>query len=129
MQSIIPFIFVDKASEAIKLYEKAFHATLYDISYLHEYEEVEDTSLIAQSTLIIYGNHLFIGDAFQQPDPISDRSTIVIQVPSIDDVTHSFNILKEQGQVYYAPVELPWSKLGYSLKDAFGVVWMIYVVS
>lgn len=128
MQSIIPFIFVDNASEAIKLYEKAFHARVYGMSYLHEYEDVEDKTLIAQSTLIIYGDHLFIGDAYEQPNPISERSTIVIQVPTVEDVNRSFNVLKEGGHVYYEPAKLPWSDLGYSLKDSFGVVWMIYVV-
>lgn len=131
MSRVFPFISVNNAREAIELYKQAFH--LEEIGkptfYSEFYKEPSIANKIAHMALSIEGCPLFINDAHEQPDSDQSRFTINVEVSTVDKVYQAFNALKESAtNIYYEPTKLGWSDIGFSLKDQFGVIWMVYVV-
>lgn len=79
--------------------------------------------------LSIEGSPLFINDAHEQPESEQSRFTVNVEVDSKDKVNKAYRVLKENAiHIYYEPTDLGWSDFGFSLKDQFGVIWMVYVV-
>ena len=62
MNRVFPYLFVNNANEAIKLYKKAFNAILIgDITYLESNDEANKK--ISHATLSIEKSQFFIGEA------------------------------------------------------------------
>jgi len=131
MSRVFPFISVDDSQSAISLYKRAF--IVEEIGSPTYYSEFYDDPLIANKiahmALSFEGSPLFINDAHEQPDVEQSRFTVNVEVESKDKVKKAFHALKEDAKhIYYEPTDLGWSDLGFSLKDQFGVIWMVYVV-
>ena len=131
MSRVFPFISVDDAQAAISLYKQAF--TVKEIGtptyYSEFYDDPSIANKIAHMALSIEGSPLFINDAHEQPESDQSRFTVNVEVDSKDKVNKAFHTLKEDAKyIYYEPTDLGWSDLGFSLKDQFGVIWMVYVV-
>lgn len=129
MNRVFPFLSVDGAKAAIELYKQAFDARIVgDITTYEEfYPDDPDKNHIAHATLQIEGSPLFIGDAKDQPYKEQVRITVNVELSTKEKVQHSFNVLsKEAFHVYYEPCHVGWSDLGYSLRDKFGILWMVY---
>lgn len=130
MNRVIPFLSVDGAKEAIQLYERAFDAKVVGDSTTYDafFPDHPDKDKIAQVTLSIEQSPLFLCDAKDQPYKEQDRITISIEHATIEQVQTSFDVLQETAkEVFYPPTNLGWSDLGYSLRDEFGILWMVYV--
>lgn len=131
MSRVFPFISVDDAKNAIRLYKQAFDVIeVGDPTYYSEfYSDPTIANKIAHMALSIEGSPLFINDAHEQPDVEQSRFTVNVEVDSKDKLYKSFHALKENAKhIYYEPTNVGWSDLGFSLKDQFGVIWMVYVV-
>jgi uncharacterized glyoxalase superfamily protein PhnB len=129
MSRVFPFISVDGARDAIELYKQAFQATLLgDITTYGEFfPEEEGNENIAHAAILIEGSPMFINDAKDQPYKEQSRVTVNVELPSVEKVEHSFQELaKTAKEVFYPPQDVGWSESGYSLRDAFGIVWMVY---
>lgn len=129
MSRVFPFVSVDGAKEAIILYKEAFDASIVGeiTTYEEFFPEDPDKDKIAHATLSIDGSPFFIGDAKDQPDKEQVRITVNVELSTIEKVQHSFDVLQQDArQVYYEPCDVGWSALGYSLRDQFGVLWMVY---
>jgi uncharacterized glyoxalase superfamily protein PhnB len=131
MSRVFPFISVDDARKAIEIYKQAF--TTEEIGMPTYYKEFYDdpsiANKIAHMALSIEGSPLFINDAHEQPDSEQTRFTVNVEVASIDKVYKAFDALKKNAKnIFYKPTNLGWSDLGFSLKDQFGVIWMVYIV-
>jgi uncharacterized glyoxalase superfamily protein PhnB len=131
MSRVFPFISVDDAQSAITIYKQAFKVEeIGSPTYYSEfYDDPSIANKIAHMALSIEGSPLFINDAHEQPDAEQSRFTVNVEVDSKDKVKKAFRVLKEVAKhIYYEPTDLGWSDLGFSLKDQFGVIWMVYVV-
>ena len=131
MSRVFPFISVDNARKAIDVYKQAFVTEEIGMPtyYKEFYDDPSIANKIAHMTLSIEGSPLFINDAHEQPDIEQSRFTVNVEVESKDKVDKAFRVLKKDAKhVYYEPTDLGWSDLGFSLKDQFGVIWMVYVV-
>ncbi|QMS85303.1 VOC family protein [Candidatus Xianfuyuplasma coldseepsis] len=129
MSRVFPFISVDGAKDAIELYKQAFNAEV--VGEITTYEEFfpdhPDKDNIAHAALSIGGSPLFIGDAKDQPYKDQVRVTVNVELPTIESVQKSFSVLqKEAREVFYEPCDVGWSELGYSLRDQYGILWMVY---
>lgn len=130
MNRVFPFISVDNAADAIELYKRAFGAKeIGDRTFYREfYDDPTIKNKIAHVTLSIEDSPLFINDAYEQPNTDQSRFTVNVELSTNDKVVHAFHVLRETAQtIFYEPMNLGWSELGFSLKDAFGVLWMVYV--
>lgn len=129
MSKIFPFISVDNARKAIMLYKHAFHAR--DVGEITLYKDMIENSYddgIAHAALAIDDAMLFINDARDQPDVDQLRFTINVELQSQEKIMHAYDVLKHDAKnIYYQPMALGWSDLGFSLKDQFGVIWLIYL--
>lgn len=131
MSRLFPFISVDGAQTAIELYKQAFNVEEIGkpTFYTEFFDDPTIANKIAHMAISIEGSPLFINDAHEQPDSDQSRFTINVEVSSRDKVHKAFNKLKETSKhIYYEPKKLDWSDVGFSLKDQFGVIWMVYVV-
>lgn len=129
MNRIFPFISVDDAASAIDLYKEAFHASLIgEITYFSTFEpEASYKDKIAHAALKVEQSQFFIGDAVDQPYVGDTRFTVNVELPSKDKVIHAFNVLeKDAKEVFGGLEEQAWSELGFTLRDAFGVIWLVY---
>jgi uncharacterized glyoxalase superfamily protein PhnB len=132
MTRVFPFIQVDDAMSALTFYGKAFGAKpVGDITYYKAFEpDSEYKDLIAHSALQFNEAMLFISDAIDQPRTNETRFTVNVELDNEDLIKNSFNVLSVNAEeIYYEPVNIGWSPLGYSLRDKFGVIWMVYLVS
>lgn len=131
MSRVFPFISLDDAQSAISLYKQAFIVEeIGSPTYYSEfYDDPSIANKITHMALSIEGSPLFINDAHEQPDNEQSRFTVNVEVESKDKVDKAFRVLKKDAKnIYYEPTDLGWSDLGFSLKDQFGVIWMVYVV-
>jgi len=129
MNRVFPFISVDNAEEAIELYIKAFDGKIKgEITRYGEFEPDKPyKDKIAHATIQIEQSHLFISDALDQPYVDDTRFTVNVELPSLETVKSSYDVMVVGAKkIYNAPIKLPWSELGYTLRDKYGVIWMVY---
>lgn len=129
MNRVFPFVGVDGAKEAIELYKEAFHAEVVGkITTYGDFAPAKaDPELIAHCALKIFGSPLFIGDAVDQPYKEQSRVNVTVEIPTLDMVKSSFEVLQEEASnVFYKPRDVGWSELGYCVRDKYGIIWMAY---
>jgi uncharacterized glyoxalase superfamily protein PhnB len=129
MNRIFPFILVEDAKEAIEFYRKALNATLLgEITYYKEWDiKAQYPDKIVHAALRIEDSQMFIADAINELEDQQERFTVNIELPSKEAVLHAFEVLKEEAvKIYYPPQDVGWSDLGFSLKDKFKVIFLIY---
>jgi len=126
MNRVFPYLFVNNSNEAIKLYKKAFDATLIgDITYLESNDEANQK--ISHATLAIEKSQFFIGEADLIDYDKNSRITVNVELSSESKVKQAFEVLEKKAKkIYYKPQHLPWSSLGFSLRCQFEIDWMIY---
>lgn len=126
MNRVFPYLFVNNANEAIKLYKKAFEAKLIgDITYLESNDEVNKK--ISHATLAIEKSQFFIGEADLKDYDKNSRITVNVELSSESKVKQAFEVLEKKAKkIFYKPQYLPWSSLGFSLRCQFEIDWMIY---
>lgn len=129
MNRVFPFILVDNAKEAIEVYMDAFQATLLgETTYHRDFDEHTDyPDKIAHAAIQIESSPLFIADAIKEKENGQERFTINIELSTKDAVLKAFDVLKKEATtIYYAPQDVGWSDLGFSLKDQFKVIFLVY---
>ena len=129
MNRIFPFILVEDAKEAIDFYIKAFNAKLLgDITYYKEWDDqAQYPDKIVHAALRIEDSQMFIADAINEREDQQERFTVNIELSSKEAVLQAFEVLKENAiKLYYQPQDVGWSELGFSLKDQFKVLFLIY---
>ena len=129
MNRIFPFILVEDAKKAIEVYINAFHAALLgDITYYKEWDDQAPyPDKIVHAALRIEDSQMFIADAINEREDQQERFTVNIELSSKEAVLQAFEVLKENAiKLYYQPQDVGWSELGFSLKDQFNVLFLIY---
>ena len=126
MNRVFPYLFVNNANDAIKLYEKAFDASLIgDITYIESNDNANKK--ISHATLSIEKSQFFIGEADLIEYDKNSRITVNVELSSESKVKKAFEVLEKTAKkIYYKPQYLPWSSLGFSLRCQFEIDWMIY---
>ena len=70
---------------------------------------------------------MFIADAIDEREDQQERFTVNIELSSKEAVLQAFEVLKENAiKLYYQPQDVGWSELGFSLKDQFIVLFLVY---
>tara|TARA_B100001939_G_scaffold324912_1_gene317262 strand:- start:3041 stop:3430 length:390 start_codon:yes stop_codon:yes gene_type:complete len=126
MNRVFPYLFVNNANNAIKLYKKAFDAILIgDVTYLESNGEANKK--ISHATLAIEKSQFFIGEADLIDYDKNSRITVNVELSSESKVKQAFEVLEKKAKkIYYKPQHLPWSSVGFSLRCQFEIDWMIY---
>jgi len=132
---VCPYLhFNGNCAEAIAHYEKAFGVKAEIIRYKDApasegYELSAGTEDFVMHAQFSIGNDMiFFCD--MPPETVSgfgDGIAIHVSLDSVDSAKSVFNTLKEGGEVGMEPQETFWSKCFGSLKDKFGVSWMVSV--
>ena len=126
MNRVFPYLFVNNANDAIKIYKKAFNAILIgDVTYLESNDEVNKK--ISHATLAIEKSQFFIGEADLIDYDKNSRITVNVELSSESKVKQAFEVLETKAKkIFYKPQHLPWSSLGFSLRCQFEIDWMVY---
>ena len=126
MNRVFPYLFVNNSNEAIKLYKKAFDATLIgDITYIESNDIVNKK--ISHATLSIEKSQFFIGEADFIEHDKNSRITVNVELSTKYKVKRAYEVLEKKAKkIYYKLQHLPWSSLGFSLRCQFEIDWMIY---
>ena len=114
-----PYLYFNgNCTEAIALYEKAFHVQ----AEVMPHEDTEN--LVGHAAFAIGGDSINRCDA-EHPVQIGDNMMITIHFdePELAVAKAAFNTLKEGGQVIMELEENAWSKCFGILVDPFGVKW------
>ena len=85
-------------------------------------EEAKD--LVMHTRLTISGSNVMFSDTFPgMPFVVGNNVTLSLVSDNLDEITSSFNRLKEGGKVGMELQETFWSKCYGSLTDKFGIEW------
>ena len=85
-------------------------------------EEAKD--LVMHTRLTISGSNVMFSDTFPgMPFVVGNNVTLSLVSSNLDEITSSFNRLKEGGKVGMELQETFWSKCYGSLTDKFGIEW------
>jgi PhnB protein len=126
--------FNGNCAEAIEFYEKAFNVkatvTKYsDAPPMEGYKPPAGTeNFICHANLTNGEQTIYMHDTTpDKPVKFSNGITICLELDSADEVTSTFNALKEGGEVIMELQKVFWSALCGTLVDKFGVTWDIMV--
>jgi len=127
MQSIVPYLTVSSASDAIEFYKKAFGAK--ENTRMPE----QGGTRIMHADLTIHGGTIFVMDEFLEyggaRHPNEERKSpvgIVIQLPSPKDVDAVYAQAVAAGaKGTQEPQDMFWGARYAALDDPFGHSWML----
>ena len=84
----------------------------------------EAKELVMHTRLTISGSNVMFSDTFPgMPFVVGNNVTLSLVSENLDEITSSFNRLKEGGKVAMELQETFWSKCYGSLTDKFGIEW------
>ncbi len=84
----------------------------------------EAKELVMHTRLTISGSNVMFSDTFPgMPFVVGNNVTLSLVSDNLDEITSSFNRLKEGGKVGMELQETFWSKCYGSLTDKFGIEW------
>ena len=133
---VIPYLhFNGNCAEAIAFYEKAFGVKAHVLKYSDTppsegYQPPPGTENFVMHACLTNRTDYTV---YLCDMPSNEKSvfgsgmSILVALDNADDVTSSFNALKEGGKVIMELQKTFWNELFGSLEDKFGVSWMISV--
>ena len=116
---LVPHLYFNgKSEEAISQYVKAFGA---EVKQVIRHSDGEPEKGVLHAEIFIHGQRIMLNDNnFGPPD-------LVIIYDNKDDLMHSYNIMKEGGEVTAPMIETDYSPCVVALRDRFGVGWCLMV--
>jgi PhnB protein len=134
---VTPYIIFNKqCEEALNFYERVFNGKNKEIlrynDYIPETEQELPSDLenyILHAKMEIFNTEFTFADEFSKPVVAGNMVHLTITPSSKEEGNKIFNELKENGEVYLAPVETFYSPLHATVKDKFGIVWNIIVIT
>jgi PhnB protein len=127
MQTIVPYLTVKGAGEAVAFYQKAFDAKE------NARHPAEDGKRFMHIALTVHGGDVFLCDEFPEyggaPAPTAERPApvqITIQLKAPNDVDAVFAQAVKAGATGIAePADMFWNARFAQLRDPFGHHWML----
>lgn len=130
MSQVTPYLTVYNALDAIEFYKEVFHAEVHgEIDMLSNYDGYKElTDKVAHCALKIFDTLIFIGDNIEEePLAVGDHIQMVVQFEDEDHLKNAYDTLSEDGHVFSELQEVPWGKIGATVRDSFHVTWMMFV--
>lgn len=120
--SIVPHIYVDRASEAVSFYARAFGAQeLFRIP--------TQDGRILHSELTIYGSTVMLGDPgtalYADPRRLG-ACTASLHIFVEDNAAALARAVEAGCEMIQAPTDMPYGASSASLRDVFGHVWVLF---
>ncbi len=116
---LVPHLFFNgKSEEAIGQYVKAFGA---EVKQIIRHSEDEPEKGVLHAEILIHGQRIMLNDNDLGPP------ALVIIYDSKDNLMHSYNIIKEGGEVTAPMVETDYSPGVVEVRDRFGIKWCLMV--
>ena len=117
---LVPHLYFNgKCEEAIAQYVRAFGA---EVKQVITYPEEEHKKGIMHSEILIHGQMVMMNDNdFGPPD-------LIVIYKNREELMHSYEIMKEGGQVTAPMMETDYSPCVVGLRDRFGVKWGLMVI-
>ena len=124
-------VFNGNCREAAEFYAQAFETEKPQIMTFGESHSdpsfqipEEAKELVMHTRLTISGSNVMFSDTFPgMPFVVGNNVTLSLVSDNLDEITSSFNRLKEGGKVGMELQETFWSKCYGSLTDKFGIEW------
>jgi len=123
-------MFNRNCAEAVKVYEKAFHA---EITEIQKYGDMppnpafpiseDDKELVLHAKLKLDGMELMCADS-KQLNESGNNMYVSITTKDSAYVQNAWDILKEDAEIYMELTPSFFADLHGSLKDKFGINWM-----
>jgi len=112
---LVPHLYLSgRCEEAIDQYVKAFGA---EVKVVIPYPEEEHKKGIRHSEIYIHGQRIMMNDEDLGPPDM------VVIYDNQEDLMHTYEIMKEEGQVTAPMIETDYSPCVVGLRDKFGVKW------
>ena len=130
MAQVTPYLTLFDAQKAIRFYQDVFDATIYGkIEMLSDFEGFETYSdKVAHCALLVFDTLIFINDNLEEdPLDIGDHIQLVVKFDEESHLHEAFVKLKEDGHVFSDLQNVPWGRLGATVRDRFHVTWMMFV--
>jgi len=116
---LVPHFFLGgRCEETIAQYVKAFGAEVEEVI---PYPEEEHKKGVMHSEISIHGQKIMMNDENLGPP------ALVIIYENMEDLMHSFEIMKEGGEVTAPMIETDYSPCVVGLRDRFGIDWAFMV--
>ena len=130
MSKVTPYLTLYNAMEAIDFYKEVFHGEVVgEIDMLNKFEGFENyPDHVAHCALRILDTIIFINDNLES-DPLKegDHIQLTVVMDSEEELRRAFELLKDNGLVFNEIQEVPWGKLGGTVRDKYHVTWMMFV--
>ena len=112
---LVPHLYLNgRCQEAITRYVEAFGAEVKDVI---TYPEAENKKGVMHSEILIHGQRVMMNDNdFGPPD-------LIVIYDSKEDLMHSFEIMKEGGNITAPMQKTDYSSCVVGFSDKFGVKW------
>jgi PhnB protein len=130
MSQVTPYLTVYNAMDAIDFYKEVFHAEVHgEIDMLSNYDGYKElTDKVAHCALKIFDTLIFIGDNIEkEPLAVGDHIQMVVQFEDEEHLKKAYDTLSKEGHVFSELAEVPWGKIGATVRDSFHVTWMMFV--
>ncbi len=116
---IVPHLYFNgKSEEAIAQYVQAFGA---EVKVLIRHSEGEPQKGVLHAELNIHGQRVMLNDNDLGPP------ALVVIYDNKEELMHSYEILKEGGNVTAEMIETDYSPCVVGLRDRFGIDWALMV--
>jgi PhnB protein len=117
---LVPSLFFNgKCEEAIEQYKRAFGA---EVAVIQPFPEEENNKGIMYSEIYMHGQRVMLSDMGGEEPP-----GFVMVFDNLDDMMKSWEIMKEGGEVRFAPQKTEASICEAILRDRFGITWGMMV--
>ena len=130
MSHVTPYLTVYNAMDAIEFYKEVFKAELIgEIDMLSNYDGYEKyTDKVAHSALQMFDTVIFVGDNIEEEAlAVGDHIQMVVQFDDENHLTEAYEKLSKDGHIFSELQEVPWGKIGATVRDSFHVTWMIFI--
>lgn len=127
MQTIVPYLTIKGAGDAVAFYQKAFDAKE------QARHAAEDGKRFMHIALVIHGGDVFLCDEFPEyggaPAPTAERPapvqiTIQLKAPKDVDAVYA-QAVKAGATGVTEPADMFWDARFAQLRDPFGHLWML----
>ena len=131
---VTPYIvFSKQCEEAMNFYEKVFDGQNKKIMRYNDYVpdgiEEDVSNYVLHGTMDFYDTQFTFADEFSKPVTPGSMVYLTINPSSLDEGTRIYYELKENGEVLLPATETFYSPLHATIKDKFGIMWNIIVIS
>ena len=121
MKRTLMQVYVKGSAEAVKLYQKAFDATLDTFGA----EENADAYMHAE--LDVYGQIIAVSEARRRKAGDNMQFCLQFDLDEKDKILKAYEVLKQGAKKALPPDSCEWSPCVAGVVDKFGVNWCIYI--